>query len=104
MDQNTEKIHEQVSKSLSKLPLDKKLLIVSNLLFDDYQEFKKLDALYNNIEKRDLNNLENHSELIDLYYDSKESFVFSLLNAAHEVLSWSMLLQEIKPDKTINKD
>lgn len=90
---NTEKTYNEITNLLKKIPLSERLKILSNLIFNDYQEYKKFDTLYKNIDKQDLKLLDNFRELEELYHFNKDSYVFVLLNAAHDLLSVSSSIE-----------
>lgn len=83
----------EVSLLLENLAIDQKLKIVANLLFSDYPDYKKLDTLYKQIDKPDLKLLNNYRELEDTYHFSKDSYVYNILNCAHDLLSISSSIE-----------
>lgn len=76
--------------ALDRCTTEDKLVVISNLLFTLYQEVRKLDVLYNDLDKPLLENLENYRELQDVYSFNQGSYVYNILNAAHDVLSVSL--------------
>lgn len=76
--------------------LSDKLLIISNLLFECYPEARKADLIYNKIDKSFLENLEDYAYMKELYNFEETSFVYIILDRAHDLLRTSLDLDKIK--------
>ena len=93
--QNLTKEYTKLSNQVKDLSLNDKLLIISNLLFDCYEDCYKADILYKDLQPSKLTNLENYSELKDTYAFKENSFVFNTLESAHTILSTSIHLNSL---------
>lgn len=81
-----DKSYSELSKTLSKLDLSERLLIISNLLFDCYPLARKADNIYNNLDISVIEVLENHSMLKEYYNFHQQSFTYITLDRAHDLL------------------
>lgn len=88
--------YNSISETLSKLELSDRLLVISNLLFDCYPEARKADVLYNKIDKPILENIENYSYMKELYNFEETSYVYVILDRAHDLLRASLDLDKVK--------
>lgn len=79
--------------------LSDKLLIISNLLFECYPEARKADLIYNKIDKPILENIEDYSFIKELYNFEESSYVYIILDRAHDLLRASLILDKIKYGK-----
>lgn len=84
------KEYNVIKERLNPLQLNDKLLIISNLLFDCYPDTIKHDLLYKGISVPPIQNLENYSELTDIYSFKKDALTYNVLSSAHTVLSCYM--------------
>ena len=64
----------------------KTLLLIANYLFEMYPILHRYDVLYNGLDLGLMKLPENYSELNDTYAFHKNSYVYSVLNAAHDLL------------------
>lgn len=62
------------------------LLLLANYLFDMYQDLYRFDILHKELDPGSLKIPENYSELSDTYSFHKDSYVYTTLNAAHDLL------------------
>ena len=88
--------YNSISNTLSKLELSDRLLIISNLLFDCYSEARKCDVLYNKIDKPPLENIEDYAYMKELYNFEETSYVYIILDRAHDLLRASLNLDKVK--------
>lgn len=88
--------YDFIMEKLSGLELSDKLLIISNLLFECYSEARKADILYNKIDKPVLANVEDYAFMKELYNFEETSFVYVILDRAHDLLRVSLNLDRIK--------
>lgn len=70
------------------------LLLLANYLFEMYPELYRQDILRKGIDVVELNLPENYSELKEVYAFHKDSYVFTALNAAHDLLLVSEQLRK----------
>ena len=80
--------YENFKKILNDYNLDLPytLVLLANYIFDLYPELYKRDILYKDIDVNSLKLPENYSELQDIYAFQQQSYVFTTLNAAHDLL------------------
>lgn len=62
------------------------LILLANYLFDLYPELYKLDILHKELDLGILKFPENYSELSDIYAFNKDSYVYTVLNSAHDLI------------------
>lgn len=93
---NTSTRYKELSEKLENIELSNKLLILSNLLFDCYQDTKRADLLYQQIDKPDIEVMENYAYMKELYNFEENSFVYILLDRAHDILRLSVELDKYK--------
>lgn len=90
-----DKSYSEFSKTLNTLDLSERLLIISNLLFECYPLAKKADNIYNNLDIPYLETLENYSLLKEYYDFHQKSFVYVILDRAHDLLSTQIKLKKL---------
>ena len=90
-----DKSYSEFSKTLNTLDLSERLLIISNLLFECYPLAKKADNIYNNLDIPYLETLENYSLLKEYYDFHQKSFVYVILDRAHDLLSIQIKLKKL---------
>lgn len=90
------KIYEDAKQILETCDLSDKLLIISNLLFDCYEDARKSDLMFNNLDKPVLKNVEDYAYMKELYDFEETSFVFVTLDRAHDLLSLSLKLDKLQ--------
>ena len=90
-----DKSYSDLSNALSKLDLSERLLIISNLLFECYPLAKKADNIYNNLDIPFIDTLENYSLLKDYYNFHQQSFVYIILDRAHDLLATQIKLKKL---------
>ena len=89
----------EIKDILKDKELSDKLLIISNLLFECYPEARKADLIYNKIDKPILQNIEDYSFIKELYNFEESSYVYIILDRAHDLLRASLILDKIKYGK-----
>lgn len=88
MSSQLEQSYKEVKKVLDNTSpdIEERLLYVANYLFDMYSDLRKKDILHKDTEIPPLQVLENYSELAEVYAFHKETYVYTVLNAAHDIL------------------
>lgn len=88
MSTQLEQSYREVKKTLDNISPDteERLLFIANYLFDMYSDLRKKDTLHKSIEVPPLRILENYSELTEAYAFHRETYVYIVLNAAHDIL------------------
>ena len=92
---NLTKSYTEFSKTLNTLDLSERLLIISNLLFECYPLARKADNIYNSLDIPFLDTLENYSLLKEYYDFHQKSFVYVILDRAHDLLSTQIKLKKL---------
>lgn len=92
---NLNKSYTEFSKTLNTLDLSERLLIISNLLFECYPLARKADNIYNGLDIPYLDTLENYSLLKEYYDFHQKSFVYVILDRAHDLLSTQIKLKKL---------
>lgn len=99
-----QELYLKQKESLESQELKNRLLILSNHLFDLYQDLKVADVKWNGIDKPILNHLDNYNELEDVYgFDKDNSFVYLILNSAHDMLALSQKLNKLEQGYTLKE-
>lgn len=62
------------------------LVLLGNYLFDMYNDLYRLDVLHKELDLGMLKYPENYSELSDVYAFNKDSYVYTVLNSAHDLI------------------
>lgn len=88
MSTQLEQSYREIKKALDSVSPDteERLLYIANYLFDMYFDLRRKDILHKGIEIPPLQVLENYSELAEAYAFHKETYVYTVLNAAHDIL------------------
>lgn len=89
-------LYKDVEEILLDTKVEDKLVVLSNLLFDCYNELYNEDILWNKVQVSKLKLKEDFNELEDTYSFHKESFVYKVLDSAHNILLVSNTLIQHK--------
>lgn len=80
-------VYNQITEILKDYTIEDKLIFITNLLFDSYDELYKEDKLWNKLNLPNLKFKEDYNELEDTYNFHKEnSYVYTVLDSAHDIL------------------
>lgn len=71
------------------------LIIISNLLFDNIEQYQNLDVLFNNTEII-IDNKSNYDEFINKYDGQEDLISYHIIMAAHQLLYKANIIKNMK--------